>query len=64
VSTRLETNAIVEQIGVIIPPGTPSVVEAPPPTLVEVAPPTASPTVAPVGSQLATSTPLERYRNS
>jgi len=64
VSSRLETSAITEQIGVIIPPGTPSVTEAPPPTVIEVAPPTVSPTVAPVGSQLATSIPLERYRNS
>jgi hypothetical protein len=64
VSSRLESTAIVEQIGVIIPPGTPSVVEAPPLTILEVAPATASPTVAPVGSQLATSTPLERYRTS
>jgi len=47
VSSRLEAPAIVEQIGVIIPPGPPAIVEPPAPIPPEVAP---------------TAVPLERYR--
>jgi hypothetical protein len=47
VSSRLEAPAIVEQIGVIIPPGPPAVLEPPAPIPPEVAP---------------TAVPLERYR--
>ena len=49
VSSRLEAPAIVEQIGVIIPPGPPAIVEPPP-------------AIPPVGLQLPTAVPLERYR--
>lgn len=47
VSSRIEAPAIVEQIGVIIPPGPPAIVEPPAPIPPEVAP---------------TAVPLERYR--
>jgi hypothetical protein len=47
VSSRIEAPAIVEQIGVIIPPGPPAIVEPPTPIPPEVAP---------------TAVPLERYR--
>ena len=47
VSSRIEAPAIVEQIGVIIPPGPPAIVEPPAPIPPEIAP---------------TAVPLERYR--
>lgn len=46
VSARIEAPAIVEQIGVIIPPSPPPIIEPPPPIIPEVAP---------------TATPLERF---